>query len=73
VTSDEQMVAAGAVIASANPQMPRTLAAPIRLGCAAPRPAGPAPALGQHTDEILSEAGFSAAEIAELRRAGAAA
>jgi formyl-CoA transferase len=70
---DEQAVAAGAVIPSANPEMPRTLAAPVRLGCAAPRPAGAAPALGQHTDEILSEAGFTAAEIARLRDAGAAA
>ncbi len=73
LASDEQAVAAGAVIPSANPEMPRTLAAPIRLGCAPPRPAGPAPALGQHTDEILREAGFTAAEIAELRSTGAAA
>jgi formyl-CoA transferase len=72
LAGDEQAVAAGAVIQSANPEMPRTLAAPIRLGCAAPRPAGAAPALGQHTDEILRAAGFSAAEIAELRRTGAA-
>jgi crotonobetainyl-CoA:carnitine CoA-transferase CaiB-like acyl-CoA transferase len=73
VAGDEQAVAAGAVIASANPEMPRTLAAPLRLGCTAPRPAGPAPGLGQHTDEILQEAGFTTAEIADLRRAGAAA
>jgi len=73
VASDTQAVAAGAIIESANPEMPRTLAAPIQLGCAAPRPAGPAPALGEHTEEILREAGFSAAEIDELRASGAAA
>jgi alpha-methylacyl-CoA racemase len=28
------------------------------------------PGLGEHTDEVLGEAGFSAAEIAELREAG---
>jgi formyl-CoA transferase len=72
LAGDAQAVAAGAVIQSTNPEMPRTLAAPIRLGCAAPRPAGAAPALGQHTDEILREAGFSAAEIARLRDTGAA-
>jgi formyl-CoA transferase len=73
VASDEQAVAAGAVISSTDPEMPRTLAAPFRLGCSGPKPAGKAPALGQHTDEILSEAGFGTAEIAELRRCGGAA
>ncbi len=32
----------------------------------------PAPTMGQHTDEVLAEAGYSAAEIAELRSSGAA-
>ena len=73
LASDEQAAAAGAVIPSANPEMPLTLAAPIRLGCAPPRPAGPAPTLGQHTDEVLREAGFSGEEIARLRSTGAAA
>jgi crotonobetainyl-CoA:carnitine CoA-transferase CaiB-like acyl-CoA transferase len=30
----------------------------------------PPPALGEHTDEVLGEFGFAAAEIAELRGAG---
>jgi len=30
----------------------------------------PAPSLGEHDNEILGELGFSAAAIAELRRAG---
>jgi len=33
-------------------------------------PPGPPPAVGQHTDVILAEAGLSAAEIARLREAG---
>jgi crotonobetainyl-CoA:carnitine CoA-transferase CaiB-like acyl-CoA transferase len=32
----------------------------------------PAPVLGQHTDEVLTEIGYAASEIAELRAAGAA-
>jgi succinate---hydroxymethylglutarate CoA-transferase len=31
----------------------------------------PPPLHGQHTDEVLSDAGFSTAEIADLRRLGA--
>ena len=33
----------------------------------------PAPALGEHTDVVLAEAGLSAQEIARLREDGAAA
>jgi alpha-methylacyl-CoA racemase len=40
-----------------------------RTPAAQPRPA---PQPGQHTDEVLLEAGFSAAEVAALRTAGAA-
>jgi crotonobetainyl-CoA:carnitine CoA-transferase CaiB-like acyl-CoA transferase len=32
---------------------------------------GPAPAHGQHTDEILAELGYSTAEIDRLRKSGA--
>ncbi|HEY3449825.1 MAG TPA: CaiB/BaiF CoA-transferase family protein [Myxococcales bacterium] len=43
------------------------LRTPLRLG---PRAAGPAPALGEHTDALLAEAGVSAAEIAVLKQRG---
>ena len=33
-------------------------------------PSGPAPAMGQHTDEILAELGFDPSSIADLRSRG---
>ena len=68
---DEQARHAGIIVETAVPDVPRTLAGPVRLGFAKARTAGPAPALGQHTDEILQELGCSAADIAALRAAAA--
>jgi alpha-methylacyl-CoA racemase len=51
----------------------RTLASPVRLSETPASVRRAAPALGEHTDEVLSEAGFSADEIEGLRRSGAAA
>jgi crotonobetainyl-CoA:carnitine CoA-transferase CaiB-like acyl-CoA transferase len=48
----------------------RLLATPIRTG-EPPVPVGPAPALGEHTDRILSEIGYDDAKIAALRSAHA--
>lgn len=42
----------------------------FRLGTAQPDAVTPPPTLGQHTDEILAQVGFSAAEIAHLKRDG---
>jgi crotonobetainyl-CoA:carnitine CoA-transferase CaiB-like acyl-CoA transferase len=71
VPDDQQAVACGAVVETAMPDMKRTLANPVQLGFAKQRPAQPAPALGQHSDEILGEAGLSAAEIVALKASGA--
>ncbi|CAN5507497.1 CoA transferase [soil metagenome] len=71
VPDDQQAVACGAVVETAIPDMPRTLANPIRLGFAEQRVAHPAPALGEHSEEILREAGLSASEVAALKAAGA--
>jgi crotonobetainyl-CoA:carnitine CoA-transferase CaiB-like acyl-CoA transferase len=46
---------------------------PVRLSETPADPTrGPAPGLGEHTDAVLTEAGYTAAEIAALRAAGAA-
>jgi len=71
IPDDVQAVHAGAVVETAIPEMPRTLANPIRLGFAEQRIAHAAPALGQHTDEILGEIGLSTEEISGLRSSGA--
>jgi crotonobetainyl-CoA:carnitine CoA-transferase CaiB-like acyl-CoA transferase len=71
IPRDEQARACGAVVDTAIPEMPETLANPIKLGFAEPRIANPAPTLGQHTDEILAGAGLSESEIARLRQSGA--
>ena len=47
----------------------RALAHPLNLS-EMPQRADPVPALGQHTDEIASELGYSAEEIVALRAAG---
>jgi len=71
VPDDQQAVACGAVVETAIPEMPRTLANPIRLGFAEQRIAHPAPALGQHSAEILREAGMSATDVDALKSSGA--
>jgi crotonobetainyl-CoA:carnitine CoA-transferase CaiB-like acyl-CoA transferase len=68
---DEQARYAGAVVDTAIPEMPRTIAAPIHIAGVTPRLAHRAPALGEHSDEILREAGFSAEQIDGLRAGGA--
>ncbi len=72
VPDDEQAVANGAVVASAQADMPRTLSAPIRLSFA-PEPVtpGPGPDYGVHTDEVLTELGYARDEIEKLRIARA--
>lgn len=71
VPDDQQAVACGAVVDTAIPEMPKTLSNPIRLGFAEQRLAHAAPALGQHSDQILAEAGLSPDEIASLHKSGA--
>lgn len=48
-----------------------TVNSPLWLADEVKVPAGPPPALGEHTDAVLREAGYDAAEIARLRQSGA--
>jgi formyl-CoA transferase len=71
VVEDEQAEHAGIFAPTTNPEVPRTVNNPIRLGFAKPRTAGPPPAVGQHSEEILRELAYSETEIENLRKAGA--
>jgi crotonobetainyl-CoA:carnitine CoA-transferase CaiB-like acyl-CoA transferase len=51
----------------------RQLGAPVKMSRTPADPTRPAPAFGEHTDEVLAEAGYSAEEIAAMKESGAAA
>jgi crotonobetainyl-CoA:carnitine CoA-transferase CaiB-like acyl-CoA transferase len=72
---DEALEAADVVeLAQPGVKQPvRLLGAPFKLSRTPADPRGPGPALGEHTDEVLAEAGYSPDEIAALRAEGAAA
>jgi alpha-methylacyl-CoA racemase len=51
----------------------RQLGVPIKLSRTPGDPTRPAPAFGEHTDEVLAEAGYSVDEIESMKKSGAAA
>ena len=71
VVTDAQAEHAGLFAATTNPEVPHTVNNPIRLGFARPRTSGPPPAVGEHNDAVLREAGFDDSEIAALKKSGA--
>jgi alpha-methylacyl-CoA racemase len=51
----------------------RLLGVPVKMSRTPGAPAGPGPALGEHTDEVLAGLGYSEEEIEALKESGAAA
>ena len=49
----------------------RTLGSPVKMSETPPDPVRRAPLLGEHTEDVLRQAGYADEEIAALRRAGA--
>jgi alpha-methylacyl-CoA racemase len=56
--------------APVGPARLRTVEPPVRFSRTPAEPPLRAPALGEHTDEVLGEAGFTRAEVERLRREG---
>jgi formyl-CoA transferase len=73
VFGDPQVLAREMVVETEHPALGhlRTLGSPVKLSATPPDVARRAPQLGEHTDEVLTDAGFSGDEIAALRAAGA--
>lgn len=70
---DPQIRANGLVIEMEHPVAGRlkALGHPVKFSAGPARYAAPPPVLGAHTEEVLRDAGFTAAEVAALRAAGA--
>ena len=77
VLASELVAAREMVVELAQPgaeQPVRLLGAPVKLSRTPADPTrAPGPGLGEHTDEVLAEAGFTREEIAALHEAGAVA
>jgi formyl-CoA transferase len=75
VFADPQVQAREMVVEADHPTLgcQRAPGSPIKLSATPPDPRRRAPLLGEHTDDVLREAGFSPDEIASLRREGAVA
>src|SRR5262245_8157304 len=73
VFADPQVVARELVVDVEHPTLGRikALGSPIKMSATPADPSRRAPLLGEHTDAVLHEAGFTQHDIEEFRRAGA--
>ena len=72
VMNDSQIKAREMVVETDHPTLGRirTLGSPLKLSETPTQAGRPAPLLGQHTDEVLHEAGYTADEITSLKQNG---
>ena len=73
VFADPQVLAREMVVETDHPALGhlRTLGSPIKMSATPPDGSRRAPQLGEHTNDVLREAGYDDEEIAALREAGA--
>jgi crotonobetainyl-CoA:carnitine CoA-transferase CaiB-like acyl-CoA transferase len=73
VVADPQVWANGYLVKAEHPTWGEIamVGSPLRMSATPAVPGVVAPELGQHTEEVLLEAGFDWDEIAELREQGA--
>jgi crotonobetainyl-CoA:carnitine CoA-transferase CaiB-like acyl-CoA transferase len=69
IADDEQILASGALVPFADGSS-LTVNSPLWIAGQQKLPPRPAPAVGEHSEEILREAGFGADEIHAMREAG---
>jgi crotonobetainyl-CoA:carnitine CoA-transferase CaiB-like acyl-CoA transferase len=72
VVRDPQVLASGMIVEQEHPTAGRfkTIGIPVKLAKSPGRIRTPAPALGEHTEQVLREAGYGDAEILSLRQRG---
>jgi alpha-methylacyl-CoA racemase len=51
----------------------KLLGVPVKMSRTPGAPAGPGPALGEHTDEVLAGLGYAEEEVAAMKESGAVA
>ena len=73
VMADPHVRARELVVETEHPTLGRidTLGTPVKLSDTPLQPGRPGPTLGQHTDELLTETGYTKEEIVGLRETGA--